>query len=829
MRLDPLFSLALLAALAACRTSPKTDDSDDPADGTPASEDADGDSYPADEDCDDTDASVNPGAVEICDGIDNDCDDDVDEGVLDTYYADADADGFGDPDAAVEACDAPVGHVPSATDCDDMDADVYPSASERCNGVDDDCDGAIDEYVRAEWYADADCDGHGDPGAVLDECDPPEGYVDNADDCDDGAAAARPGGVEVCDGLDNDCDGLLDEDDATDAATWYADVDGDGYGDPGNTTRACATPSSYVDNSRDCDDADFDISPDADEVCDRVDNDCDGLIDDADPTVDVTTGGTWYADADTDGYGDAASPVQACAQPSGTVTDATDCDDTTAAVSPAATEICNEIDDDCDGDVDDDDSSVDVSTGGTWYADADTDGYGDASSTTRACDPPTGHVADATDCDDTSAAVSPAATEICNEIDDDCDGDIDDDDSSVDASTGGTWYADADTDGYGDAGAATQACDPPAGLLADGTDCDDTDATVNPAATEVCNGVDDDCDGATDDADSSVDRSTGSTWYTDGDADGYGDATSSTVACDAPSGAVADDTDCDDGDAAVNPGATEACNGADDDCDGVVDDGLLGADIACPADDCAAILADQPGAADDAYWLIGDSGAVFEAWCDQTTHGGGWTLVGSVVNEGSRHWNSYAVWTDTSTFGGYTTAQSADYKSDAFYDTIGDDLMVQTASYDMGFEAVMGGWSLADFIATEYDSTTCSTTFLASGADWWSGLDASQAAAQTVIVRPLDSNATCFPGSNEQVILGFHAATCCWVGGAGNTPGGQADWRQHDGSFIQASYMTVSSCSAGVYPCNANGKALHTSSFSYDTSQKETWAELYVR
>ncbi len=491
-------SFALVAALAlvGCRSTPGTKGDTADLSGDPDA-DADGDGYLASEDCDDADATTNPGATEICDGIDNDCDDEVDEGVRDTWYADADGDGYGDRDDAVESCDGPAGTVPSATDCDDTDAAVYPSASERCNGVDDDCDGAVDEDVRGTWFLDADGDGYGDPGSPIDSCDPPEGAVDNDEDCDDTAARANPDGIEVCDRLDNDCDGRVDEE-AEDAPTWYADVDGDGYGDPLNTTNACETPTGYVDQARDCDDGDFDVRPDADERCDGIDNDCDGQVDDADPSVDPTTGSTWYADADRDGFGDAAAPVSACLQPSGAVTDATDCDDTTAAVSPAASEVCNGVDDDCDGLTDDADGSVDRSTGSTWYLDADTDGYGDASAGVTACSQPSGTVTDATDCNDAAASINPGATEVCNAVDDDCDGLTDDADSSLDPSTGTTFYADTDGDGYGDPSSTLAACTRPSGYDTDALDCDDTDPTVNPDGDERCDGVDNDCDGATD-------------------------------------------------------------------------------------------------------------------------------------------------------------------------------------------------------------------------------------------------------------------------------------------------------------------------------------------
>ena len=110
--------------------------------------------------------------------------------------------------------------------------------------------------------------------------------------------------------------------------------------------------------------------------------------------------------------------------------------------------------------------------------------------------------------------------------------------------------------------------------MSDDTDCDDREEDANPGEAEVCDGIDNDCDGDTDDADSSVDTSAGSTYYEDDDGDGYGDADDARDACAQPKGYVSDDTDCDDGDAAVSPGEVEACNDVDDDCDGDIDEGV---------------------------------------------------------------------------------------------------------------------------------------------------------------------------------------------------------------------------------------------------------------
>ncbi|MDP2306912.1 MAG: putative metal-binding motif-containing protein [Pseudomonadota bacterium] len=585
------------------------DDCADPADyncdGSTGFDDVDGDGWAACQECDDGAALVNPSASETCNEVDDNCDGATDEGVQSSFYADADGDGFGDPGATALACEASAGWVADLTDCNDTTAAAYPGALEVCDGLDDDCDGEVDEEVLGTFYADTDGDGYGDPAAVSTACEAGSGWVADAsdcddtnaaynpgaaetcsdpedyncdgsvgyadadgdgfaacDECDDGNAAIRPDATEVCDAADNDCDGSIDEADAADAPTWYFDADGDGYGTARYTEVSCDAPADYVAAATDCDDLDARTSPSASETCDGEDNDCDGATDEAD----ATDPATWYADADGDTYGDAGATTAACDMPSGYVADATDCDDTASGTSPGADETCDERDNDCDGTTDES-SAVDALI---WYVDADGDGFGGATYSVLSCEQPSGYVQFAYDCDDVDADVNPTGTEVCNGDDDDCDGAIDE----APAADAVVYYTDADDDGYGDPATATSSCSVLPGLITDGRDCDDTNPGANPGATEVCDDldVDEDCDTRADYNDSSV---TGTiTIFGDGDGDGYGVSTVYRGACEVLAGYASNSDDCDDDRSAVNPGADEVCDSADldEDCNGAADD-----------------------------------------------------------------------------------------------------------------------------------------------------------------------------------------------------------------------------------------------------------------
>jgi hypothetical protein len=512
------------------------------------------------DDCDDLIPTIYPGAFEYCDGFDNDCDTQIDEGATSnaTWYRDVDGDGFGLSNDTVSACARPVGYAPAPGDCLDTDPTVRPGGTETCNGLDDDCNGRVDDAapgLGVPWYLDADADGYGFPLFAVTACVAPSGFVADRTDCDDLRPQTNPGAPELCDDLDNDCDRAIDED-AIDPSGWWRDVDGDGFGDTRDVSFACDRPTGYVGNFLDCDDTTSSIRPGTFETCNGLDDDCDTQIDEG-----ASNPRGWYRDTDGDGYGDPLATLSACSPPAGYVASAGDCNDASAAINPGALERCGGGDEDCDGRTDESDAADAT----TFYVDADTDGFGNVNRPQSACRAPAGTVANASDCDDSRGAINPNADEVCNGLDDDCDGGVD-----LGATGSGQWFADADGDGFGDPAAAVGACSAPAGYVSDSSDCDDTTTLVSPARSETCDGLDNDCTGVADD--NALDAGT---YYRDRDADGYGDRLASLSACVAPAGYVANRNDCADNDDLRNPAADEVCDGVDNDCDGSVDQGAI--------------------------------------------------------------------------------------------------------------------------------------------------------------------------------------------------------------------------------------------------------------
>lgn len=582
-------------------------------------------------------------------------------------------------DSAVYETGTPGADVDSA-DPDSAGVPVAEPEGERCDGIDNDLDGLIDEdaYDAVAWYTDVDGDGIGGDLSGVGCTAPQPGDSTEAGDCDDSSVLTHPGAIETCDGADNDCDLVVDNE-AVDAPTWYADLDGDGYGDNTNAYTDCFAPEGYVSVALDCDDGSADVSPEGVETCNSLDDDCSGAPDDnggdcavvVEPPDDDDTGvpsdtgvgeppldtgswdpggatdtgeaeppvveeepvpvpeectGYWYQDFDVDGYGDVAVAVEGCSPGEGWVRNDDDCDDLEWSTSPAAAELCDGVDNDCDGLTDENDA-IDAPP---RYLDVDGDGYGRGDVVVRVCDVPSGYVAVAGDCDDADAAISPGAVEycdgidndcgegidevsavdapswfmdvdgdgyageltrtaclqpddtyttsedcddgdalispvgieVCNDTDDDCNGIVDDDE----ATGAGWWFVDADEDDYGDIATATWSCSSIEGYVQNSDDCDDANSGAAPLHRELCDGYDNDCDGETDELGSSGET----VWYADVDADGYGDRWSKTEACDVPAGFVSGWGDCDDADGAANPGVAEVCGDrVDNDCDGV--------------------------------------------------------------------------------------------------------------------------------------------------------------------------------------------------------------------------------------------------------------------
>jgi subtilisin-like proprotein convertase family protein len=383
-------------------------------------------------DCDATDATINPGAVEICgDGIDQDC-----EGG--DLLQDADNDTFQDAACGGPDCDDgdasinPSVDVDGDTfnaceDCDDTDATVNPLAVEVCNdGVDNDCDGSDDGE-------DDDGDGSIDVACGGDDCDDTDPAIrpgidadgdgfDSCVDCEDEDPDVNPGAIEDCDGIDNDCSGAIDD----------RDLDGDGF-----ESLLCGVGD-------DCSDTDPNSYPGAVEVCgDGVDQDCDG------------------EDIDDDADGDGFTALECGGD---------DCDDGNPNVNPDAAEICSDGEDqDCDGldegEDDDGDGFVDTACGGDDCIDTDPDVRPDIDLDGDGADM-------CVDCDDNDPLRLPGAVELCDGVDNDCDESIDE-----------NIFRDRDGDGFDRADCG-------------GPDCDDGDPLIHPDAIELCGDeLDNDCNG----------------------------------------------------------------------------------------------------------------------------------------------------------------------------------------------------------------------------------------------------------------------------------------------------------------------------------------------
>lgn len=441
------------------------------------------------------------------------------------FYRDVDGDGYGAAGTFQDACQtgAPAGYASDSTDCNDANANIKPGAVELCADatVDNNCNGTatdVDDAAadKATFFRDVDGDGYGIPGTTSQACSAPTGYVTNSTDCNDGSAAVRPDAAELCadTGVDNNCNGSTSDvdADAADKNTYFRDADGDGYGTAGNTSRACNMPGGFTSNGADCDDGSAAIKPGAAELCAdaTVDNNCDGTATDVDAAAADKV--AFFADADADGFSTASS-ANFC---SGTTN--------TGYVSTQSSPV------DCD------DSRAAVHALLSVFVDIDGDSYG-STIPASICEvaPTTGFSLNDTDCNDAAAAIHPGATEVCNEVDDNCV-------AGIDEGVKTTFYGDSDGDGAGDASSTTDACTAPAGYVANANDqCPSNSALVQQA-----------------------------TYYLDADSDGTGDAGSTSSSCSStpPSGYVASSGDSCPNDATkLAPGAC-GCGTAETDSDG---------------------------------------------------------------------------------------------------------------------------------------------------------------------------------------------------------------------------------------------------------------------
>ena len=363
-----------------------------------------------------------------------------------------------------------------------------------------------------------------------------------------------------CPAPDSDCE-------RTDLVDAFLDEDGDGFG-TGQPVELCSIERGYSEFRTDCDDSDAAIFPGAEEVCDEIDNDCNGSVDEGFEQQ------KFFADADSDGFGGQFPAITTCIDPGeGWSTNSDDCNDDNGDINPLAAEVCNGgVDDNCNGLADDEDGDVDNASKTRYYVDSDADGWGNLGRFEDRCAPRAGLVENFVDCNDNDPLV-----------------------------TNRPLNQDLDNDGYG-SGIQIPSCPGYPGTADNADDCDDTDPLVN------------------------IEKN----WYLVGqdlDGDGYATGEPEAFSCFPPPGlnlTPEPGPDCNDGDAFINPDADEICgDDIDQDCSSI--------DLSCSPETCQVIKTGATNRPSGTYRIFPTGGSGVEVYCDLETDGGGWTLVASTT------------------------------------------------------------------------------------------------------------------------------------------------------------------------------------------------------
>jgi hypothetical protein len=554
-------------------------------------------------DCNDASAVVNPGATELYNGIDDNCNNTIDEGFTPVnYYLDNDGDGVGGNTFVVGITSPGPNYVLTTGDCNDNSAAMYPGNTETCDNLDNDCDASVDEgLIFLTYFQDSDGDTYGNLAVTLSACNTPQGYVLNNTDCNDQNSTINPGALDIPgNGIDEDCSGL----DAPIVAAqlgMYEFTQASGCPVLANTVTVqpanasfsiytnaggTCTPAANVFNNNTWNTGAVVDPTNYNEFSIQADS-CFGLtltkLTFTHKVSNVNTIPTWHLRSSLDNF---AADIA-----SDSITTNIILNDTVmlAAAFSNLNQVTFRF------------YITGISTSGatwrndnvslwgfinsvqpqTFYADTDGDGFGDAANTLLSCTLPAGFSTNNTDCDDSNAQINPNTIWF---IDGDQDGfgnpnntviscltppgavlnGDDCDDTNNQLNLVDMYYVDADGDGFGDDATGVETCAQPANTVLIGGDCDDMNDQIYPGAMELCDELDNNCDGNTDEGLATY------TLFEDLDSDGFGSEVSEEYCDSVVVGYSLISGDCNDADSTIYPGAMEVLdNGIDENCDGM--------------------------------------------------------------------------------------------------------------------------------------------------------------------------------------------------------------------------------------------------------------------